>query len=93
MKTSKNQQECWKCHATKPQKFQKQTEPQQMPQYSLPNLRLHMDIFSSCKTSHMGTEYVLTMADALSKYEGMVAIPSEEAETMADAVLTRWSCR
>jgi transposase InsO family protein len=31
--------------------------------------------------------------DAITKYSEIVAIPNKEAETVADAVLTKWICR
>jgi hypothetical protein len=85
--------ECLKCQATKANKFQKSTPLQPMPQCSLPNQRIHMDLFGPCKTSDMGNKYILTITDAFTKYSEIVAIPNKEAETVADAVFTKWICR
>jgi hypothetical protein len=52
-----------------------------------------MDLFGPCKTSDMGNKYILTITDALTKYSEIVAIPNKEAETVADAVFTKWVCR
>jgi hypothetical protein len=32
------------------------------------------------------------MTDSFTKYAEIVAIPKEEAETVADAVFTKWLC-
>jgi hypothetical protein len=80
--------ECLKCQATKANKFQT-TPLQPMSQCSLPNQRIHMDLFGPCKTSDMGHKYILTITDALTKYSEIVAIPNKEAETVADAVFTK----
>ncbi len=85
--------ECLKCQATKTNKFMKTTPLQPMPQCSLPNQRIHMDLFGPCKTSDMGNKYILTITDAFTKYSEIVAIPNKEAETVADAVFTKWICR
>jgi hypothetical protein len=52
-----------------------------------------MDLFGPCKTSDMGNKYILTITDAFTKYSEIVAIPNKEAETVADAVFTKWICR
>ncbi len=85
--------ECLKCQATKSNKFLKTTPLQPMPQCSLPNQRIHMDLFGPCKTSDMGNKYILTITDAFTKYTEIVAIPNKEAVTVADAVFTKWICR
>jgi hypothetical protein len=85
--------ECLKCQATKANKFQTTTPLQPMPQCSLPNQRIHMDLFGPCKTSDMGNKYILTITDAFTKYSEVVAIPNKEAETVADAGFTKWTCR
>jgi hypothetical protein len=38
-------------------------------------------------------KYVLTITDASTKYEEIVAIPNKEAETVADMVFSKWICR
>jgi hypothetical protein len=75
--------ECLKCQATKANKFQKTTLLQPLPQCSLPNQRIHMDLFGPCKTSDMGNKYILTITDAFTKYSEIVALPNKEAETVA----------
>jgi hypothetical protein len=85
--------ECLKCQVTKAYKFQTTTLLQPMPQCSLPNQRIHMDLFGPFKTSDMGNKYILTIKDAFTKYFEIVAIPNKEAETVADAVFTKWICR
>ena len=82
-----------KCHATKSNKFMQTSPLQPMPQCSASNQRLHMDLFGPCKTSDFSNKYVLTMTDAFTKYAEIVAIPNKEAETVADAVFTKWICR
>ncbi len=85
--------ECLKCQATKANKFHTTTPLQPMPQCSMPNQRIHMDLFGPCKTSDMGNKYILTITDAFTKYSEVVAIPNKEAVTVADAVFTKWICR
>jgi thiaminase len=81
--------ECLKCQATKANKFQTTTPLQPILQCSLPNQRIHMDLFETCKTSDMGNKYILAITDAFTKYSEIVAIPNKEA----DAVFTTWICR
>jgi hypothetical protein len=50
-------------------------------------------LFGPCKISDMGNKYILTIMDAFTKYSETVAIPNKEAETVADAVFTKWICR
>ena len=78
----KHIQECLKCQATKTNKFMKVTPLQPLPQCSMPNQRIHMDLFGPCVTSDMGKKYVLTITDAFTKYAEVVAIPNKEAETV-----------
>jgi hypothetical protein len=85
--------ECLKCQVTKANRFPTTTPLQPMPQCSLPNQRIHMDLFGPCKTSDMGNKYIQTITDAFTKYSEIVAIPNKEAETVADAVFTKWICR
>jgi hypothetical protein len=82
--------ECVKCQASKTNKFPRFTPLQSMPQCSEPNQRIHMNLFGPCKTSDMGTKYVLTITDAFTKYAEICAIPNKEAETVADMLFTRW---
>jgi hypothetical protein len=78
---------------SKKAKFEKTVELQPLPQCSMPNQRIHMDLFGPCKTSDAGNKYVLTMTDAFTKYAEIVAIPNKEAVTVADAIFTKWICR
>jgi hypothetical protein len=78
---------------TKAIKFLKTTPLQPIPQFSLPNQRIHMDLFGPCKMSDMGNKYILTITNAFTKYSEIVAIPNKEAETVADAVFAKWICR
>jgi hypothetical protein len=56
-----NIKECLKCQTTRANKLQKFTPLQPMPQCSLPNQRIHMNLFGPCKTSDMGNKYILTI--------------------------------
>ena len=89
----KHMDECLKCQVSKKAKFEKTVELQPLPQCSMPNQRIHMDLFGPCKTSDAGNKYVLTMTDAFTKYAEIVAIPNKEAVTVADAIFTKWICR
>ena len=86
-------QMCLKCQTTKRDKFPRKAELQPMPQCSLPNQRIHLDLFGPCVTSDMGNKYVLTMTDAFTKYAEVVAIPNKEAATVATELFNKWICR
>ena len=75
----KHMDECLKCQVSQKAKFEKTVELQPLPQCSMPNQRIHMDLFGPCKTSHAGIKLVLTMTDAFTKYAEIVAIPNKEA--------------
>jgi hypothetical protein len=74
----KHIKESLKCQATKSNKFPNTTSLQPMPQCSLPNQRIHMDLFSPCKSSDMGNKYVLSVTDVCTKYAEVVAIPNKK---------------
>ena len=80
--------ECLKCQVPKKAKFEKIVELQPLPQCTLPNQDIHMDLFGPYKTSYVGNKYIFTMADAFTKYEEIVAIPNKEVVGVADAVIT-----
>jgi hypothetical protein len=89
----KHTKECIKCHTTKSIKFPRVTPLQPMPQCSAPNQRIHMDLFRPCKTSDMGSKYILTITDAFTKYAKFFVIPNKEAETVVEMVFMKWICR
>ena len=84
---------CLKCQTNKADKFPRKTTLQSMPQCSLPNQRIHLDLFGPCKTSDMGNKYILTMTDAFTKYAEVVAIPNKEATTVSTEIFNKWICR
>ena len=89
----KHMEECLKCQVSKKAKLEKTVELQPLPQCSMPNQIIQMDLFGPCKTSDAGNKYVLTMTDAFTKYAEIMAITNKEAITVADAIFTKWICR
>jgi hypothetical protein len=88
----KHTQKCLNCQAAKPNKFTNVTLLQLISQCSLPNQRIHINLLGPCKSSDMGNKYELTIMNAFTKYDEILAIPNKEAETVADAVFTKWIC-
>jgi hypothetical protein len=52
-----------------------------LPQCSMPNQRVHMDLFGPLKTSESGKKYTMCNTDAFSKYLEPLAIPDKTAIT------------
>jgi transposase InsO family protein len=52
-----------------------------------------MDLFGPLKTSESGKKYIMCITDAFSKFAELIAIPDKCAETVANALFTRWLCR
>jgi hypothetical protein len=71
-------------------KFQHTVPLKPVPQCSLPNQRIHIDLFGLYKASEMGNQYVLTMTDAFTKHSEIMVILNKKAETVTDAVFTKW---
>ena len=89
----KHMAKCLKCQVSKRAKFEKMVELQPLPQCSMPNQCIHMDLFGPHRTSDTGNIYVLTMTDVFKNHAEIVAIPSKEATTVADAIFTKCICR
>jgi hypothetical protein len=83
---------CLQCQA-----FSKSKQPPAplgtLPQTSMPNQRVHVDLFGPMKTSAKESKFLLCMTDAFSKYTEVIAIPNKEATTVANAIFTHWICR
>jgi hypothetical protein len=83
---------CLQCQA-----FAKSKQPKTplgaLPQTSMPNQRVHVDLFGPLKTSSRDSKFLLVMTDSFSKYAEVVPIPNKEAETVANAIFTHWICR
>jgi hypothetical protein len=83
---------CLQCQA-----FEKSKQPKTplgaLPQTSMPNQRIHVDLFGPLKTASRNSKFLLVMTDSFSKYAEVVAVPNKEAETVANAIFTHWICR
>ena len=79
------------------QAFNKSKQPKTplgtLPQTSMPNQRIHVDLFGPMKTSSKDSKFLLCMTDSFSKYAEVVAIPNKEAVTVANAIFSKWICR
>ena len=60
---------------------------------SLPNQRIHADLFGPLKTSEKGKKFILVITDAFTKYIELVALENKEASTVTDAIFNNWLCR
>ncbi len=90
---NKHLKECDKCQRTKKDKRPATNFSSPLPQCSMPNQRVHMDLFGPLKTSGSGKKYIMCITDAFSKYVELVAIPDKTATTVALALFSRWLCR
>ena len=52
-----------------------------LPQCTMPNQRIHMDLFGPLKTSQSGKKYIMVITDAFTKYVELVAIPDKQADS------------
>ena len=51
-----------------------------------------MDLFSPLKTSNSGKKYIMVITDTFSKYVEIVAISEKTADTVVEALFTKWLC-
>ena len=86
-------QRCETCQKTKKPKQATTNFVSPLPQCTMPNQRIHMDLFGPLKTSGSGKKYIMCVTDAFSKYVELVALPNKEADTVASALFSRWLCR
>jgi IS30 family transposase len=63
-----------------------------LPQPTEPNQRVHADLFGPLKTTDSGKKFILCMMDTLTKYVELVPLPNKEANTVADAIFSKWFC-
>ena len=66
---------------------------QSLPVCTMPNMRVHIDLFGDLRTSHSGKKWIMVMTDAFSKYVELEAIENKSAETCARVFFERWLCR
>ncbi len=90
---NKHLKECDKCQRTKKDKRPTTYFSSPLPQCSMPNQRVNMDLFGPLKTLGSGKQYIMCITDAFSKYVELVAIPDKTATTVASALFSRWLCR
>ena len=86
-------QQCEKCQRTKKEKRATTNFVSPLPQCTMPNQRIHMDLFGPLKTSQSGKKYIMVVTDAFTKYVELIAIPDKQAETVATALFSKWLCR
>ena len=58
-----------------------------------PNTRVSVDLTGPLPETQKGNKYILVMADHFDKWCECVALPSQEAGTVARAVAEKWICR
>jgi hypothetical protein len=63
-----------------------------LPQPTEPNQQVHDDLFGPLKTTDRGKKFILCMTDALTKYVELVPLPNKEANTVAEAIFSKWFC-
>ncbi len=90
---NKHLRECDKCQRTKKNKRPTTNFSSPLPICSMPNQRVHMDLFGPLKTSGSSKKYMTCFTDAFSKFVELVAIPDKSATTVALAIFSRWLCR
>jgi hypothetical protein len=90
---NKHLRECDKCQRTKKDKRPTTNFSSPLPQCSMPNQRVHKDLFGPLKMSGSGKKYIMSITDAFSKYVELVAIPDKTPTTVASALFSRWLCR
>ena len=66
---------------------------QSLPLCTMPNMRVHIDLFGDLRTSDSGKKWIMVMTDAFSKYVELAAIENKSAETCARVFFERWLCR
>ncbi len=64
-----------------------------LPLPTEPGQRVHADLFGPLKTSDKGKMFILCITDAFTKYVELVALPNNEANTVAEAIFDKWICR
>ena len=64
-----------------------------LPTLSLPNQRIHADLFGPLRTSESGKKFILVVTDAFTKYVELVATENKEASTISEAIFNNWICR
>jgi hypothetical protein len=63
-----------------------------LPQFSEPNQRISLDLFGSLKHPKMKKNF-MCIIDTFSKFAELIAIPDKCAETVANALFSKWLCR
>jgi hypothetical protein len=84
---------CHRCQLRRQDNCPPPTLLSTLPQPTEPNQRVHADLFGPLKTTDSGKKFILCMTDALTKYVELVPLPNKEANTVADAIFSKWFCR
>ena len=48
-----------------------------LPQCTMPNQKIYMDLFGPLRTSQSGQKYIMVVTDAFTKYVELIAIPDK----------------
>jgi hypothetical protein len=64
-----------------------------LPVTSLPNQRIHADLFGLLKTSERGKKFILVITDTFTKYTELVAMENKEVDVIANHIFNTWICR
>ena len=72
-------------------------EPRQplvpLPATTMPNHRVHIDLFGPLQVSSNGKKYVMVMTDSFSKYTELAAISAKDAREVAKTLMDVWITR
>jgi hypothetical protein len=83
------------CHRCQQQRKDDRPPPallSSLPQPTEPNQQVHADLFGPLKTTDSGKKFISCMTDALTKYVKLVPLPNKEANTIAEAIFSKWFC-
>ena len=64
-----------------------------LPLCTIPNERVHIDLFGPLKVSQGGHKFIMVMTDAFTKLVELAAIEDKMAETVARNFFEKWICR
>ena len=82
--------ECQVCQRMKPLTDKGAPSMQPLPECTILNERIHMDLYGPLRAAEGGKKYVLVIIDSFTKFCVLTAIPSKEPESVAEALFKNW---
>ncbi len=64
-----------------------------LPTPDKPNIRIHADLFGPMLAAGKQHKYILCITDAFTKFALVPAVENKEAETIANAIFSKWFCK